>query len=96
MSFAGAGTADQNLRCCLGNKPTTGEIDQGAVDRRTVELEVLEVLGERQLGDRQPVLDRAGLLFVDFGVEQIATSRTPSPSDVSAAVPRCAEARAGA
>ena len=36
------------------------------------ELEVLEVLGKRQLGVGELVLDRAGLLFVHLGVEQIA------------------------
>jgi hypothetical protein len=41
------------------------------VDRRALELEVGEVLGERQLGDGELVLDRARLLLVDLGVEQI-------------------------
>src|SRR5256885_7342509 len=36
-----------------------------------LELEVGEVLGERQLGDGELVLDRARLLLVDLGVEQI-------------------------
>ena len=36
-----------------------------------VELEVVEVLGERQLGDGELVLDRARLLLADLGVEQI-------------------------
>ena len=36
------------------------------------DLEVLEVLGKRQLGVGELVLDRAGLLFVHLGVEQIA------------------------
>jgi len=47
--------------------PPARSLDQGLVDRRA-----LEVLGERQLGDRELVLDRAGLLLVDLGVEQIA------------------------
>ena len=34
--------------------------------------EVVEVLGERQLGDGELVLDRARLLLADLGVEQIA------------------------
>ena len=32
----------------------------------------VEVLGERQLGDGELVLDRAGLLLVDLGLEQVA------------------------
>jgi hypothetical protein len=34
-------------------------------------VEVVEVLGERQLGDGELVLDRARLLLADLGVEQI-------------------------
>src|SRR5882757_3555201 len=37
-----------------------------------LELEVLKILGKRQFGDGELVLDRAGLLLVDLGVEQIA------------------------
>ena len=36
-----------------------------------LELEVVEVLGERQLGDGELVLDRGRLFLVDLGVEQI-------------------------
>ena len=35
-------------------------------------LEVGDVLGERQLGDRELVLDRACLLLGDLGLEQVA------------------------
>ena len=70
-----AGTADQHGVALLGDEAAAGEIiDQGLVDRRTLELEVLEVLGKRQLGDGELVLDRAGLLLVDFGIEQIANN----------------------
>src|SRR5947209_16655779 len=73
MGFAGAGATDQNGIALLGNKPATGEIiDEGLVDGRTLELEVLKVLGERQLGNGELILDRAGLLLVDFGVESMA------------------------
>jgi hypothetical protein len=40
-------------------------------DRRALELEVVEVLGERQLGDGELVFDRARLLLADLGVEYI-------------------------
>jgi hypothetical protein len=46
-------------------------VHERLVDRRALELEVGEVLGERQLGDGELVLDRARLLLVDLGVEQI-------------------------
>src|SRR3982075_512994 len=73
MRFAGAGTADQDGVTMLGDKAAAGEIiDQRLVDGRALELEVLKVLGKRQLGDGELVLDRAGLLLVDLGVEQVA------------------------
>src|SRR6476620_3456782 len=57
------------LRC---DEATAGEIvHERLIDRRALELEVVEVLGERQLGDGKLVLDRARLLLVDLGVEQI-------------------------
>jgi hypothetical protein len=49
-------------------------VHERLVDRRALELEVGEVLGERQLGDGELVLDRARLLLVDLGVEQAASS----------------------
>ena len=42
------------------------------VDRRALEGEVVEVLGERQFGDGDLVFDRARLLFGDLGVQQVA------------------------
>jgi len=73
MGLAGAGTADQHGIALLGDEATAGEItDQRLVDGGALELEVLQVLGKRQLGDGELVLDRAGLLLVDLGVEQVA------------------------
>ncbi|MET4803562.1 hypothetical protein ABIA96_006164 [Bradyrhizobium sp. LB11.1] len=73
MCFAGAGTADQHGVTLLGDEAAAGEIiDQRLVDGCAFELEVLEILGQRQLGDGELVLDRAGLLLVDLGVEQVA------------------------
>jgi hypothetical protein len=37
-----------------------------------LELEVVEVLGERRFGDGELILDRACLLLADLGIEQIA------------------------
>ena len=73
MRLAGAGAADQDSVALLGDEAAAGEIaHQGLVGRRTVELEVVEVLGERQLGDSELVFDRASLLLVDLGGEQVA------------------------
>jgi hypothetical protein len=38
---------------------------------RAVELEAVKILGERQLGDRELVFDRARLLLVDLSGEQV-------------------------
>ena len=72
MGLAGTRTADQHDVALLGDEATTSEvIHERLVDRRVFELEVIEVLGERQLGDGELVLDRARLLLVDLRVEQI-------------------------
>jgi PAS domain-containing protein len=39
--------------------------------RSAIKREVVEVLGERQLGDGELIFDRARLLLVDLGGEQI-------------------------
>ena len=50
MCFAGAGTADQDGVTLLGDEAAAGEIiDQRLVDGCAFELEVLKVLGKRQL-----------------------------------------------
>jgi hypothetical protein len=73
MGFAGAGSANQHGIALLGEESAAGEIaHQRLVDRRAVELEVFKILGERQLGDGELVFDRAHLLLVDLGGEQVA------------------------
>ncbi len=73
MCFAGAGPANQNGIALLGKESAAGEIaHQGLVNWRAVELEVVEILGERQLGYGELVFDRACLLLIDLGGEQIA------------------------
>ena len=46
-------------------------MDQGLVDAGTLEGEVLDLLGEWQLGDGHLVLDRSGLLLCYLGGEQV-------------------------
>ena len=73
MGLTGAGSADQNGIALLGDEATSGEVvDERLVDRRALELEDIEIFGERQLGDGELVLDRARLLLADLGIEQIA------------------------
>jgi hypothetical protein len=73
MGLAGVGAADQHGIALLGDEATASEIiDQGLVDGRALEPEVLKVLGKRQFGDGELVLDRASLLLVDLSVEQVA------------------------
>jgi hypothetical protein len=56
----------------IGYEGAIGEIaDQRFVDRGAVEVELLDILGERQLGDGELVLPRAGLLLGYLGREQI-------------------------
>ena len=73
VGLAGAGTADQNGVALLRDEPAASEIiDQRLVDGGSLELEVIKILGERQFGDGELVFDRASLLLVDLGVEQVA------------------------
>ena len=73
MGFARAGAADEHDVALLGDEAAAGEIvDERLIDRCASELEVIEVLGQRQLGDGELVLDRPRLLLVDLGAEQIA------------------------
>ena len=68
-----AGAADQHDVALLGDEAATGEIaHQAFVDWGVLKHEAVDILGERQLGDRQLVLDRARLLLRDLGLEQIA------------------------
>ena len=52
VGLAGAGSANQHDIALLGDEATTGEVgDERMVDRGVLELEVVEILGERELGD---------------------------------------------
>ena len=54
MRLAGAGPADQHDVALLSDEAAAGEIaHQALVDRRALELEAVDVLGQRQLRDGQ-------------------------------------------
>src|ERR1700678_3534876 len=73
MRLARSGSANQDDVALLRDEAAAGEIaHQALVDRCTCELEAVDILGERQFGDGQLVLDRARLLLRDLGLEQIA------------------------
>jgi hypothetical protein len=72
MALAGTGSPDQHGVALLDEEAAAGQVaDQGLVDRRAGEVEVIDVLGQRQFGDGQLVFDRARLLLGDLGGEQI-------------------------
>jgi hypothetical protein len=72
MRLAGAGPADQHGVALLGDEAATRKVVyERLVDGRAVEPEVVEIFGERKLGDGELVPDRARLLLANLGVEQI-------------------------
>src|SRR5258708_4152872 len=57
VGLAGAGPADQHGVALLGDESAAGKlVDESLVDRGVLELEAVEALGERQLGDGELVL----------------------------------------
>src|SRR5262249_34416121 len=73
MALAGAGSADQHGVARLGEKATARQIaHQRLIDRRAGEVEIVDVLGQRQLGDGQLVFDRARLLLGNLSAEPLA------------------------
>jgi len=70
MRLAGAGSADQHSIALFGQKRAARQIaHQRLIDRRAGEVEVVDVFGQRQLGEGQLIFDRARLLFGDLGAE---------------------------
>jgi len=73
MGLAGSGAADQHDVALVLQEVSAGEIArQRLVDRRGGEVELGDLLGERQPCDRHLILDGAGLLLADLGGEEIA------------------------
>jgi hypothetical protein len=52
--------------------PACQVADQRLVHRRLLEVELVDFLGQRQLGDGELLFDRARLLLADLGVQQVA------------------------
>jgi hypothetical protein len=70
MRFSGTSSADQNQIALLGHEVATGEIaDQAFVDRRSLEGKVVDIFGQRQLGDGHLISDGARLLLRYLGSE---------------------------
>ncbi|MNY79851.1 hypothetical protein D3C86_2206660 [compost metagenome] len=70
MGLASSGAPNQHKVALGGQEVAGGQImDQSLVDAGALEGEVLDILGQRQLGDGHLVLDRSGLLLGDLGGE---------------------------
>ena len=68
MGLAGPRAADEDDIALMGDEVAAGQVaDERLVERRAVEDEVADILGERQLGDGDLVLDRTRLLLGDLG-----------------------------
>jgi hypothetical protein len=79
MGFAGAGAADQDQVSLMQKEVAAGEIpDERFVDRGSLEGKLVDFLGQRQLGDRHLVFDRARLLLVDLGLQVSTAEQNPA------------------
>jgi len=73
MGFAGASSPTSTALRCWAIKSRRQVVDECLVDRRALELEVVEVLGKRQLGDGELYLiERACFSLIS------ALSRSPT------------------
>jgi hypothetical protein len=73
MRLACAGSPDQDDVALLGDEAAAGQIaHESLMDRRILEGEVVDVLGQRQLGDGELIFDRARLFLRDLGLQEIA------------------------
>jgi hypothetical protein len=73
MGLASPGSADQHEVTLMVEEASGGQVpDQGLVDLGRLEVELVDLLGQRQLGDGHLVLDRARLLLTDLGGQEVA------------------------
>ena len=72
MGLAGSGAADEDHVALVGDEAAIGQLpNQPLVDRRSGEVELFDVLSQRQLGDCHLVADGSGLLLGNLGLQQI-------------------------
>jgi len=72
VRLACSGAADEHHVALVGDEAALRQIaHQAFVHRRAGEVEVLDVLGQRQLGDGELVADRARLLLGDLRLQQV-------------------------
>ena len=73
MRLAGSGSTYKHGVALLCDEVAAGEVaNEGLVDRRVLEGEVVDVFGERQLGDGELILDRPRLLLRDLGAQEVS------------------------
>ena len=73
VRLARPGRTDQHDIALMVEELTTSQIaHERLVHRRIVKGELVDLLGQRQLGDGHLVFDRACLLLADLGVQEIA------------------------
>lgn len=59
MRLAGSDAADEHGVALVGDEDAVGKApDQHLIDRRAVEVELIDVLGDRQLGDGELVFTK--------------------------------------
>jgi hypothetical protein len=76
MALAGARAADQDDIALICNKGSGRQVaDKAFIDGRVGEVEVVDVLCERELGDAELVADGARLLLGDLGCRRSPTIR---------------------
>lgn len=72
--------ADQDDVALIGDEGAAGRDRASGGDRRVGEVEVVDVLGQRQLGDSELVFDGAGLLLRYLGLQEITDNPGLVPS----------------
>ena len=72
VRFAGSGAADQDDIALIGDEGAGGKVmDQARIDRCAGEVEVVQILGQRQFDNGELVADRSGLFLGDLGSQQV-------------------------
>src|SRR3954470_12467572 len=73
VGLAGSGAADEDDVALVSQELAPGEVaHEVLVDRGSREGELGDLLGKRQLGDCDLILDRARLLLGDLGLKEVS------------------------